>query len=84
MSGKKTNNKKLFIIIILAVFLIVATIALFFLLKRDQVTSESNSGYDSEYDFKYEGWIDCQPVLSPEKEELCRRAEAANYPYIAY
>ncbi len=50
MSGKKTNNKKLFIIIILAVFLIVATIALFFLLKRDQVTSESNSGYDSEYD----------------------------------
>ena len=35
-------------------------------------------------EFHYEGWIDCMPPLSESEADLCRRAEAANYPYIAY
>ena len=72
MSGKRINNKKQSIIVISAVILIVVIAILVFLLNRGQNT------------FEYKGWIDCQPVLSPEKEDLCRRAKAANYPYIAY
>lgn len=38
----------------------------------------------SEPALKLEGWINCMPVLSAEQSELCRKAEAQNYPYIAY
>ena len=72
MSGKKTKDKKQLIMILSAVFFIVVIVILVFLLKRNQDT------------FEYEGWINCQPILSPQEADLCRRAEAANYPYIAY
>lgn len=42
------------------------------------------SNKNSEGEFTYEGWIDCMPPLSESQEDLCRRAEAAGYPYIAY
>jgi hypothetical protein len=73
MSRKNSNNKKWLIITIFGVILVgVIIVAVAILSSRDQDT------------FEYEGWIDCQPILSPEEEDLCRRAEAANYPYIAY
>ena len=34
--------------------------------------------------FAYDGWIDCMPPLSGSKADLCKQAEAAGYPYIAY
>ena len=73
MSRKNSNNKNWLIITILGVILVGVIIAIAVILSnRDQDT------------FEYEGWIDCQPILSPEEEDLCRRAKAANYPYIAY
>ncbi len=72
MSRKKNKDKKQLIIILLAVFLIAIIVVIIFLLIRNQNT------------FEYEGWIDCQPILSPEEADLCKKAEAANYPYIAY
>lgn len=71
MSRKDSKSKKELIVIIIVVVLI-GVITAIILLNRDQDA------------FEYEGWIDCQPVLSPEKEDLCRRAEAAGYPYITY
>ena len=64
---------KRLIITIFVVILVGIMITIVFLL--------SNHNQDT---FEYEGWIDCQPILSSEEEDLCRRAEAANYPYIAY
>lgn len=72
MSKKNSKSKKRFIVTIFVVILVGIIIAVTLLLNRSQDT------------FEYEGWIDCQPILSPEEEDLCRRAEAANYPYIAY
>ena len=34
--------------------------------------------------FEYEGWINCQPLLTEEQAELCRQAEEAGYDKIAY
>lgn len=72
MSRKNSNNKKQLIIVMSIVFLIGIIIVIVFLLNRNQDT------------FEYEGWIDCQPVLSESEADLCRRAKAAGYPYIAY
>ena len=67
------KKKTLFIIIgiIAVVAIVVAIVVALFL------TSRKDS-------FEYEGWIDCQPILSEKEAELCERAEAAGYPYIAY
>ena len=35
-------------------------------------------------DFEFEGWINCQPMLTDEQAELCRQAEEAGYDKIAY
>jgi tRNA-dihydrouridine synthase len=35
-------------------------------------------------DFEFEGWINCQPMLTEEQAELCRKAEEAGYDKIAY
>ena len=43
-----------------------------------EVVPEEQSG------FEYEGWIDCQPLLTEEQAELCRQAEEAGYDKIAY
>ena len=73
MSRKNFNNKKQLIIIMVAVFLIgIIVVVIVFLLNRGQDV------------FEYDGWIDCQPVLSESEADLCRRAKAAGYPYIAY
>ena len=42
------------------------------------------SNKSGEGEFTYDGRIDCMPPLSESQEDLCRRAEAAGYPYIAY
>lgn len=34
--------------------------------------------------FEFEGWINCQPLLTEEQAELCRQAEEAGYDKIAY
>lgn len=34
--------------------------------------------------FEHEGWINCMPMLDSKQAELCKQAEEADYPYIAY
>jgi len=73
MSKKLFNSKKdiiMAVLVVLVVGLIIFIICL--------VTQKQNLS------FEYEGWINCQPILTPEEADLCARARAANYPYIAY
>lgn len=69
--AKLTKKKKIILVVGLAVVVLAVVLAIIL------ISSQRN-------DFKYEGWIDCQPVLSESQADLCRRAEAAGYPYIAY
>ena len=65
------KSKKKILFIALGIIVVVAiVIVLLLVFKQD--------------DFEYEGWINCQPMLTKEETELCERAEAAGYPYIAY
>lgn len=66
----KTTKKKILFIVL--GIIAVATIAFVILL----VSRRNN--------FEYEGWLNCQPILPEDAAELCKRAEAAGYPYIAY
>lgn len=68
------TNKKRFIALIGIILAITIVIAVLFFKKQSQ----------NEKTFEYEGTLNCQPILTPEEAELCRRAEAANYPYIVY
>ena len=76
MSRKIPINKEQLTIIMMVTFLVgiivIIIVGVIFLYNRDQET------------FEYDGWIDCMPELSESQAELCRRAEAAGYPYIAY
>ena len=76
MSRKIPINKKQLTTIMMVTFLVgiivIIIVGVIFLYNRDQET------------FEYNGWIDCMPELSESQAELCRRAEAAGYPYIAY
>lgn len=65
------SKKKKIMFVILGIIAIVAIVMTLLLI------SKQNS-------FEYEGWINCQPILTKEAAELCERAEAAGYPYIAY
>ncbi len=70
-SVNTAKNKKLLLTLgIAGVIILAIIIALLLVPKQDK--------------FEYEGWINCQPILSKEEAELCKRAEAAEYPYIAY
>ncbi|MBQ3945481.1 MAG: hypothetical protein II670_07725, partial [Alphaproteobacteria bacterium] len=75
-SRKIPINKKQLTTIMMVTFLVgiivIIIVGVIFLYNRDQET------------FEYNGWIDCMPELSKSQAELCRRAEAAGYPYIAY
>ena len=64
-------NKKTIIIIASVVVVVIIAIVVAIIVSRQN-------------EFHYEGWIDCMPPLSESEADLCRRAEAANYPYIAY
>ena len=76
MRRKIPINKKQLTTIMMVTFLVgiivIIIVGVIFLYNRDQKT------------FEYDGWIDCMPELSESQAELCRRAEAAGYPYIAY
>ena len=67
---KESTNKTKIILILGAIAIILASVILLPVFKQNK--------------FEHEGWINCQPLLSEEEAELCRQAEAAEYPYIAY
>lgn len=64
------NNKRIIVLLVL-ICLAATTLLVYYQHKPKQK-------------FEYEGWISCMPVLSEKQSELCRQAEEADYPYIAY
>ncbi len=65
------KNKKLVVFISLSLVLLAIFSVLFY---RHQAKPK----------FEHEGWINCMPSPGTVRSELCKRAEEANYPYIAY
>lgn len=58
--------------IILSVILAIVTVILVIMVVRQKLNDTPQY------------WIDCQPPLSEVEQERCGKAEADNYPYIAY
>ena len=67
---KKKNNNLMVALIITGIVLVAAIAIALALFKKDE--------------FHYSGWINCMPSLSESEADLCKRAKAAGYPYIAY
>jgi hypothetical protein len=68
--SKRVIKKRAVIILIL---LACAAVAAFFILQNWTKPK-----------FEYDGWINCMPLMDGKQAELCRQAEEAHYPYIAY
>ena len=68
----KYMRKRTTVVLLVGILcILVAVIVMHYLLKEDK-------------EFEYNGWLNCQPMLSDEQAELCQKAEEANYPNIAY
>ena len=68
--SNRVNKKQA---IVISILVACVAIVIFFILQNRAVTK-----------FEHEGWINCMPMLDSKQAELCRQAEEANYPYIAY
>jgi hypothetical protein len=87
---EKKSNICLGVIVALLLILVGLSVACLTLLLMNQHDAKANDRkvvpvYKyRDPDFEYEGWIDCMPPLDEYEADLCKRAEEAGYPYIAY
>jgi len=77
------NKKTIAAIVVMGALFIVTSITILLLVKNNEGSFEHNG---VTYSKDEERWINCMPgpSIDPEHDELCRKAAAANYPYIAY